>query len=1583
MLTFVPMKKAFKWLAILIFTPIVLFILLTVLLYLPPVQNWAVRHVAAYASEKTGMEISVEHVSLAFPLDLQIDGFKMIQPRTDTVMGPIVPPVKDTVADVGRLIVDIQFLPLLKKQVEIDAMELTDTKVNTTTFVHEARVKGRIGRLFLQSHGISLDSSFVKVNTAELQDAWLDVALSDTVPPDTTPSQNFWKIHIDDLNISKTDFTLHMPGDTMTVHANMEKAKARTTKLDLHRGEYQVASLDWNGGALDYDNNREELIARRKSHVRHGSEKGLAVRKGFDASHIAMTDVNLGVDSLYYCTPRLSLSIRQGSFKEQSGLEVQELSGPFLMNDQQIALRDLKVKTPNSTIEADFRMDMNAFDASSPGKLYARLNASVGKQDIMAFMGDMPHGFARRWPNRPLSVKGKVEGNMQYVDFKGLSVKLPTAFDLHADGWVANPTNPDRLRADVRLKGRTENLDFVTAMLPKDVTNSVRVPRGIGIDGRFKANGPLYTADFRATEAGGSIVAKGYFNTRTMDYDLKANVQNLRLDHFVPNQGLHAFTGNLEVKGHGTDFLSPKSDLTVKTSITRFQYDRWNLDHISGDIALKNGVIHANVNSQNPLVKGRMKVDGKLTSNYADLHLKGNLTHADFYRLRLVDQPLTFSGAMDVDFASDFRDYYKVQGNLLQPVITDKNDTYAPGDLYVDAMTRRDTTYAVVDCSDLHLDMAARGGYQRLLSQADDLTKTFRQQLKDKWLDQSVLRSKLPHGRLYLSAGPENIVSRMLQREGYAFRNLTADLTSSSVDGLNGFVTLDSMVYDSIRIDDIALRLNSDGQGLKYNLFVQNDKDNPTYAFRAILDGALQEKGSSVQAKIYDADDKLGLDLGLLGTMEQGGVKFNISSPVSTIGYKEFTVNDGNYLFVGDDRRLSANMTLRADDGAGVQVYTDDEDSTALQNITVSMHQFELEKLFSILPFTPSVSGVLEGDYHLVQTEGNLSVSTDINIENLVYEHSPMGDVGTQFVYIPQDDGSHYVDGIISHNGNDVGSLVGTYRNDHGGYLDANFKMDQFPLAFVNGFIPDQLFGLRGNAEGTLAVQGPLNRLNVNGEVYLDDSHLFSIPYGVEMRFANDPVRIVNSHLLFENFEVFANNDSPLNIAGQLDFSNLDRMMLDIRMRADNFQLIDAKENPRSEAYGKAFVNFYGMMKGPVDALQMRGKLDVLGTTDMTYVLRESTLTTDNQLDDLVKFTDFNDSTVEVVSRPPLNGFNMQMDINIDEAARIVCALNAEHSNYIDLIGGGNLRMSYNTTDELRLNGRYTLNSGEMKYSLPAIPLRTFNIQDGSYVEFTGDPMNPILNITATERLKANVADGSPNGKMVDFECGVRLSKSLSNPGIEFIIDAPEDMTVQSDLNTRSAEERGKLAVSMLASGMYLDGSNGSNLSVNSALASFLQTEINSITGNALRSLALDVTAGMENSTDASGNIHTDYSFKFSKRLWNNRLRIIMGGKVTTGSDAAEENGAFFDNFSLEYRLNQGETQYLKLFYERDSYDWLEGNVGEFGAGFMWRRKLDHFSDIFHYQKSQQPIPKSPTAKQPTPGPSQGEGSERDSLRRE
>ena len=1517
------MKKAIKWVVLALLIPILLFILLAVLLYLPPVQNWAVKKVAAYASEQTGMDISVGHVSLKFPLDLVIDDFKMIKDNDS------IPGLRDTIADVGHLVANVQLKPLFKKKVEVDELSLRQVGLNTNGFIPDLRVKGYVESLSLECHGIDLEKSLVNVDKARLDSARLEICLADTVPPDTTQTENKWKIHVDDLSIARADIKVRMPGDTLTAGAYIADAQASDGDFDLENGAYRMKRFDLNGGRLQYDNTFELPV------------------DGLDTNHLDVSQVNLSLDSLSYTDAGLKVSVRSCAFKEKSGFQIDNISGAVALDSTRLSLPSARIKTPDSDISATVEMDMNAFDEKNPGKVFADVDGYVGKQDIMRFLGGMPQDFVRKWPNQPLSIKGKVTGNMQHADIRGLNMSLPTAFRFNADGYVSNLNQPGRMKADVKLKGKADNLDFVAALLDKEINETVTIPRGIALDGDFKVNGNQYGADFVATEGGGNVKAKVAFDSDRMKYSATLDAQRFPLQHFLPKMGLSPLSGHIEADGEGTDFLSSSTSLRAKARIDKFHYAGYDLDGMTANALLHKGVLSADINSRNPLMDGKLSFNALMNTSKVKGTFSCDLKHADFYRLKIADEPLTASICAHVDVDTDLKDYYKVSGYLSDMTLFYKDTFYKPDDTVMDIMTRRDSTYARVESGDLLLDMTAGAGYKRLLSDVGKVSDELSKQLKEKRFDQAALRKRLPDANIYLTSGADNFFAYLLSEEGVSYKNLYVDMSSSDDEGLNGSMSVDSLIAKDIQLDHVNFMVVTDSLGFNYNGQVRNGVDNPQYVFNAMFEGSILERGADINLALYDKYNKLGLDIGAEATIEEDGVRMRLVKSNPVLGYIPFQANEDNYIFLSNDNRLSADLKLIGEDGARLQVYTDDTNMEALQDLTVSVNQLDLDKIMSILPYLPKVSGMANGDFHIVQGTDELTVSSDLAISKLTYEGSDIGNMSTEFVYMPNEDGSHFVDGVLYKDGEEICTLSGTYYPEGKGSLDARMNMSRMPLSMMNGFIPDQLIGFKGYAEGDLTIKGPVSQPIIDGELYLDSTYIYSLPYGVELRAANDPVRIVGSNLLFENFELFSHNNKSLELKGHLDFSDLDKMYLDLRMQARDFQLINAKENLKSETYGKAFVNFFGRMSGPLDALNMRGRLDVLGSTDMTYVLRDSPLTADTRLNELVKFVDFKDTTEYVVQRPPLTGFEMDLTMNVDQAAHIKCDLNADHSNYIDLIGGGELRMRYNVIDDLRLTGRYTLSNGEMKYSLPVIPLKTFTIQDGSYIEFKGDPMNPVLHITATEDRKATVEDEGGSTRSVNFRCGVIITQTLDDMGLEFIIEAPDDVTIGSELASMTTEERSKVAVTMLTTGMYLADGNTSGFTMNGALSSFLQSEINNITGNALRSL--DISVGVDNATDASGTMHTDYSFKFAKRFWNNRLRIVVGGKVSTGSETTQ-NQSFLTNVTFEYRLSPTSNQYVKVFYDRDSYDWLEGDVGEYGVGFLWRRKLQHFKDIFNFK---------------------------------
>lgn len=1524
------MRKAVKIIGWVIVTPIVLFIVATLLLYFPPFQNWAVGKVAAIASEKTGMTITVEHVNLQFPLNLGISGLRVIQPNDS------LPQVRDTIADVGHLVADVQLLPLFSKQVEVDELDFHRLKLNTVNLIHSARVKGKVGRLRIVSHGIDLGRERLRVNDAMLTDGNIDVALSDTVPPDTTESKNYWKISVDRLHIARTHAAVHMPGDTLRIGVGMKRLIASKGYFDLYKVLYQVNRLDWTGGELTYDD-RFQPRAR-----------------GLDTNHISLSDISLGVDSLKYLEPALSLRLRECCFEEKSGIKVNRLSGPLSLDSTHIWLPDLTLQTPHSKVKAKFDMDFNAFADNNPGKMNASVNASIGRGDIMMFLGQMPSGFRRKWPLQPLRVDGSISGNLKRADMRRLSIDLPTAFSVKASGWMGNLTDMAKLKARLNIDAYARNLDFITSLLGNDLPSTVNIPHGIGFRGNVGIDGKKISSAFVATQGGGLLKGKAGVDTRSMTYDASLTAVGLPVGNFLTGYGLKPFSGSLQAKGTGTDFLSPHTSLAAKASVGKFGMSGYNFDKISLSANVAGGRAHIGILSRNPLLDGQITLDALLNQKWVKATLGADISKADLYHLCLTDTPLTATLCGHIDVASNLKSSHKLQAFVSDIVIRDHDRIVRPDDIVADVLTRPDTTHAIIDCGDFHLNLDANAGYERLLSHSNGFLDELSAQLKAKTIDQSRLRQKLPNGHISLESGEDNFFLRVLRHYGYTFRRADINMASSPVSGINGWMNIDSLVLvsDSVRLDTIRVNFSSDADNLNYSGYIRNGAQSYP-SFTARFDGGILENGLALNADLYDYKDRLGISLPLYAAIEPDGMRLRVNGDKVVLGYKKFAVNTDNYLSLKQDNRVSAKMTFTADDGQGIQIYTDDANADALQDITVSLHQFDLEDILSVIPYTPDIQGIMNGDFHVIQTADELSVSSEVGVKNMVMENCPMGDVGTEFVYMPQKDGSHYVDGIISHNGNEVGTLKGTYKSEGDGWLDATVGLEEFPLEFVNGFIPQQIIGLRGRGEGSLTIKGPLSRPDINGEVFLDSSYLVSEPYGVEMRFADDPVTITNSRLLFENFEMFAHNDQPLDMSGWLDFSDPSNMSINARMRARNFELIDSKQTARSEAFGKAFVNFFGFISGPVANMSMRGRLEVLGSTDMTYILRDNELSTENSMEGLVEFRDFSDSTQVKVDRPTPEGLNMSLSISIDEQAHILAAFNSDRSNYIDLMGGGDLMLTYNPVTSLQLTGQYTLNNGEMKYALPVIPLKTFNIQEGSYILFTGDPMDPTLSITATENVKTIVNEEEQNGRQVEFVCGVKLSKTLSKPGIEFIISAPNDMTIQDQLNTMSTEEKGKVAIAMLASGMYLASGSTQKFSMNSALSSFLNSQINNIAGSAMRSMGLDLDVGIDNTVYETG-LHTDYNFKFAKRFWNNRISIIVGGQVSSGAriEGQQSNNTFFNNVMLQYRLNQSSSQYMQLFYNNNTYDWLEGLVGEYGIGLTWRRKLSHFRDIFRLRET-------------------------------
>ena len=77
---------------------------------------------------------------------------------------------------------------------------------------------------------------------------------------------------------------------------------------------------------------------------------------------------------------------------------------------------------------------------------------------------------------------------------------------------------------------------------------------------------------------------------------------------------------------------------------------------------------------------------------------------------------------------------------------------------------------------------------------------------------------------------------------------------------------------------------------------------------------------------------------------------------------------------------------------------------------------------------------------------------------------------------------------------------------------------------------------------------------------------------------------------------------------------------------------------------------------------------------------------------------------------------------------------------------------------------------------------------------------------------------------------------------------------------------------------------------------------------------------------------------------------MVIGGKISTGNDAQQQQEAFIDNISLEYRLDNSGTRYVKLFHDKNYESILDGEVIETGVGLVLRRKVSKLGQLFIFR---------------------------------
>lgn len=1494
-------RKWIKWVSWVILTPILLFVVLMILLYVPPVQNFLRKQATVYASQATGMQINVGRIDLRFPLNLLVRDVEVVQ-------------APDTLLTLASLNVHVQAMPLFKGKIEVDDITIQRVAVNSANLIEGMQIRGVLGRFFLESHGVDIGNELAVINRAELSDTHIGLILTDTTTtekPDTASAPVNWKVNLHALNLKNVSFSMQLPADSMRMAAHVGEATVNDVSADLKQQFYGLRSFLLTGASVNYDTGNA-LPA-----------------EGFDPSHIALRDIRIGIDSVLYQGRNMNAVIREFSMNERSGLSVTSLTGRVFADSTLIRVPYFRLLTPHSEMNLTAQTYWELVNIPTTGRLTARFNALIGKQDVLLFAGELPDAFKDAYPFRPLVVQAGTEGNLKSMQISRFKIDLPGAFSLDGGGELYNLMDSVTRSAAIDLKMRTGNLNFLTALADMKPGAPLVIPDSMLLDARLGMEGPKYDARLQLKEKEGRLNLTANLNTNTEVYSADLKIEDLQVNHFLPHDSIYELTTSLSARGRGLDFTSYRSVATVNASIDKLHYADYRISGIELSGAVKNAVATAQLTSDNALLKMKADAEYHLAHRYPDGKVELDVTSLDTEKL--VGVSLGKEKVLAFQFTGE---------------------------------VRKERVFTHLTSGDLKLNLSARAGLEPLIRQSTHFADILMRQLDNKELNHAELRKALPTAIFSFSAGRNNPMAWYLATQKISYQDASVKIGCAPDWGINGKASLHALKIDTLQLDTIFLTLKQDTSRISLHGGVINGPKNPQISFKSILTGEIRDKDAELTAQYINDKGKTGLLFGvnakpLYGGRGKGnGIALTLIPEEPVIAFHKFRFEEHhNWIYLHNNMRVYANVDMQDNEGMGIRMQSLPSDTVSLQNMDVELRRIRLDELFSILPYMPDITGLLSAEAHYIQTENSLELSAEASIDELTYERQRIGDVSLGATWLPGEAGKQYVNTYLTHEGTEImvadGALYPTISGKDS--IVVNSTLEHFPLTIANVFVPDQVVTLSGDMDGDLHITGYTDTPLINGGLSLDSVSVYARQADARFTFDNRPIQVQNNRIVFDKFAIYTTSKNPFSIDGYVDFRDMSRPMANLKLFAENYTLLNAKRTKESMVYGKVFVDLDATVRGPLEALMMRGNVNLLGNTDVTYVLTDSPLTVQDRLSDLVTFTSFADTTSlnkEEVPTLSLGGLDMIMTVHIDPAVRLKADLSADRSSRVELEGGGDLSLQYTPQGDLTLTGRYTLTGGMMKYALPVIPLKEFQIQNGSYVDWTGNPMDPLLNFRATERMRASVSQEDGTSRMVNFDISIVVKNRLDNLSLAFEIDAPDDASVQNQLAGMGPDERSKQAVAMLATGIFLaySGSGGGmNLNMGAALNSVLASQINALTGN-MKNASLSFGVEDHDDSDAGGK-RTDYSFRYSQRLFNDRFQIVLGGKVSTGANATNDVESFIDNISLEYRLDQSGTRYIRLFHNKNYESVFEGEITETGVGLVLRKKMDRLSELFIFKK--------------------------------
>lgn len=1418
-------------------------------------------------------------------------------------------------------------------------------------------------------------------------------------------------IRLEELNLIPENIQLHQmlveleKLDVKQLQADFTFPPAETKDKALAQHESEASKVNEQdfyfrlADSMEWEVKLQSLQMQESSFAMRQQAGAASTSKSFDPENINLQNINISAEDIHVSPHNLNIKLNNLSTRFSDDFSITRLSADIAL-DSRSRIDNFLLQTPSSHLEFSLRSEGSLLELSPDimERLPIELQLKESHlQSDLAYLVPAMNEFYFNWPgSKGLKLGGNISGTLANLRIDNFWTTAPGYFNTQLHAEIRGLPHIDSLYLDIsewKLLARPE--DFFSNMPDSLQPGNIQLPEYLYMETQTRGSILEFQTKLDIRTNLGNMALQA--SMQDIGDDLKhmegsLSMDSLRLGQIIKQDEMRPQPLGIKAQWKGEGSKPENFVAQAQISINNLNLMQYDYDDLLLEVELQDSVLNLSTQYRDEMLA--LELEAALGAFMKDptLITMLNIEYAQLARLNLIEEELLVSTLLETDLVFDIEDFFNGSLTLSNTRVASEGTVYGIPDLSIQSESNP---------GDYRLKLRssfATGDFQGNFSPSaipQTLANHFAHYYDGEGSLAEAPLDTLPPQQfeLALILVQDNYLNSVLIPQLHGFDTLSLNMAyNSQLRDIILEADMASMQYADIEVSGFALQVVSDRQSLDFEVLLSQLSLGDVAFNQLELQGAFAEKMLDFTFAFKDSEENPLYSMQGQLARNDSLYSLNIKPENLLINGELWHIPPDNLVVTGPGHIYVHNFIISSE-GRELKIQSEESEEN-YPILDIHFRQIDLGRLTAFTAGrVPPVGGLFEGDVKLINIFESPAFLANLDITDFSYAGDTLGNI----VLKAENPEADLYDVSLSLSSDLTNlSVKGFYRTGDNPSIDFDTRLERLHLPSFEAFAGGSITHLKGFLSGNMKITGTPETPMIGGDLNINETS-FRVPAlnagyflrSEQITFDRQNVRLQNIAL-----EDSAGRRATLN--GQIGFAELSQLNFDLRLSSRNFQLMNVLPEQDESYHGRILMDTDLTLKGSQDNPVVEGIIRLNEGSSFTFTLPQSTPEAIGD-EGVVEFVQESDTLFMQMARETADPaelqstfeiFDVSVNIEVDRNTEVSIIIDEYAGDFLKLRGGGQLSLNIDPGGRIILSGRYDISDGEYLLTFYDVVRRNFRIQSGSYISWSGDPLDAQMEITAIHTVRTSPANlmagmGASQAESValrrqfPFHVHLNMKGILLEPQISFELKLPQehqaalDGTLAARLEqiNQNQSDLNKQVFALLIMGTFIrdnpldglsGGGGGLSSTARSSVSQMLSQQLNRFSDRFIRGVDINFEIESFEAYDNGQTVgRTELQMEVSRNFFDERIRVSVGGNVELEDDATRETapGDIAGDFSIEYLITPEGNLRAKGFRTRNYGDIFDGQVIETGISLIFSRSYNRFRELFKKEEEENIAP--------------------------